>query len=493
MCTKIATYLILFFALFFLLSLPLRSQEDDFARLKMALLGDTPLEEDLQYLTDVIGGRATGSKANLKSIDWALEQFRLAGVKAYKEEFEMPMLWLGESATASISGDVEFQAGVVAMPYSSNTNDRGTTARLVDGGRGTDEDFEKIAMIAKNAFVLIETEVLLDLDGLFREYAEASKIENRATLYGVAGVIYTSSRPHGLLYRHNASAGPSNKKPMVIMEREDALRALRLLRIGKTLNATLQIKNTIGKGYKSANVIGELPGYEKPDQVVIIGAHLDSWDLGDGALDNGCNVAMVLDIARQMKRLGLRPKRTIRFILWNGEEQGLFGSYSYTVKHKNQLDKHIMASSYDIGSGRITGLFTGGRTELLSTLDSALHRIAEFGPFNNIDAPVVGTDNYDFMMQGVPNLVAMQESANYGPNYHAASDSYDKVDLEQVRKNSVVAAGVTYYFATAPLTLKRQSRMEIEQIMKRSDLEEQMKSMYGLWQGWESGVRGRTK
>jgi Zn-dependent M28 family amino/carboxypeptidase len=280
---------------------------------------------------------------------------------------------------------------------------------------------------------------------------------------------------------------------MAIMDREDALRALRLLRIGKTLNTTLRINNSIDKPYKTNNVIGEIPGTEKPEEFVIIGAHLDSWDLGNGALDNGCNVAMVLDIARQMKRLGLRPERTIRFILWNGEEQGLFGSYAYTNKHKNQLEKHIMASSYDIGSGRITGFFTGGRTELLNTLDSALHHIPELGHFNNIDAPVVGTDNYDFMMQGVPNLVAMQESANYGPNYHAASDTYDKVDLEQVRKNSVVAAVVTYYFATAPLTLKRQSRTEIEQIMKSSDLEEQMKSMYGLWQGWVNGTRGRTE
>lgn len=493
MCTKSATNIFPFFALLFFLPLPLRSQHDDFTRLKMALFSDTPMEEDLQYLTDVIGGRATGSEANLKSVEWALEQFRLAGVRAYQEEFEMPMLWLGKSATASISGDVEFQAGVVAMPYSSNTNEGGTTARLIDGGRGTDKDFERIGMLAEGAFVLIETEELLDLDGLFREYNEASKIEHRATASGAAGVIYTSSRPHGLLYRHNASAGPNNKKPMAIMDREDALRALRLLRIGKTLNTTLRINNSIDKPYKTNNVIGEIPGTEKPEEFVIIGAHLDSWDLGNGALDNGCNVAMVLDIARQMKRLGLRPERTIRFILWNGEEQGLFGSYAYTNKHKNQLEKHIMASSYDIGSGRITGFFTGGRTELLNTLDSALHHIPELGHFNNIDAPVVGTDNYDFMMQGVPNLVAMQESANYGPNYHAASDTYDKVDLEQVRKNSVVAAVVTYYFATAPLTLKRQSRTEIEQIMKSSDLEEQMKSMYGLWQGWVNGTRGRTE
>ena len=152
---------------------------------------------------------------------------------------------------------------------------------------------------------------------------------------------------------------------------------------------------------------------------------------------------MVIDIARQIRRLGLEPARTIRFALWNGEEQNLNGSYGYTLTHAAELDRHVMASSYDIGTGRITGFFTGGRGGPAAGAGAGAGAGARaLGPFTQVNVPIVGTDNYDFMMQGVPNLVANQESANYGPNYHARSDEFDRADLRQLRLNAAVAAAV---------------------------------------------------
>lgn len=185
-------------------------------------------------------------------------------------------------------------------------------------------------------------------------------------------------------------------------------------------------------------------------------------------------------------------KTAIRFALFNGEEQGLIGSWGYTKTHANELDNHIMASSYDIGSGRITGFFTNGRAELLAALDRPLEPVAGLGPFVNINAPLVGTDNYDFMMQGVANLVANQESANYGPNYHARSDTYDKVNLQQVRLNAAIAAAVTYGFAQMGVDWHPQGRAEIEALIQSTDLGAQMRS-FGVWEDWEKGIRGRTK
>jgi carboxypeptidase Q len=338
----------------------------------------------------------------------------------------------------------------------------------------------------------METDELLDLDGLFREYNEDVGIEQRAFAAGVAGVVYMGTRPHGLLYRHNASRGEKNTRPMLIMEREEAMRAARLLDRGKKLMLTAKIAIASGGPYESFNVIGEIQGTERPDEFVVIGAHLDSWDLGTGALDNGCNAVMVIDIARQMKRLGLRPRRTIRFVLWNGEEQGLYGSYGYTLNHATELDRHVMASAYDIGSGRITGFFTGGRPEIVLAVEKALEPVQGLGPFVQIDAPIVGTDNYDFMMQGIANLVGNQESANYGPNYHARSDTYDKVDLRQLRLNGAVAAAVTWSFANMDVTWGRQTRAQVEQLISTTDLGDQMKA-FGVWDGWEDGTRGRGK
>ena len=466
------------------------AQNQDVHRLVAAMLQDTPLEEDLQSLVDEIGGRATGSEANLRAVEWGVQKFRQAGVNAWKEAFTMPALWLEEKAEAHISGDVSFSPRVVAKPFSVGTPEEGITAPLVDVGFGREEDFKKLGDRAKGAFLLVETEELVDLAGLFREYGEAVEIEKRAFAAGAAGVVYMSSRPKNLLYRHNAALGPANKHPLLIMEREAAKRALRLLRKGKTLRLTANIQVKTGGPYESYNVIAEIKGSEKPDEIVIVGAHLDSWELGTGALDNGCNVALLIDVARQITRLGLKPKRTIRFALWNGEEQGMIGSWRYTQKHEKELDRYVMAASFDIGSGRITGFFTNGRPELMRAVEKVLQPVRGLGPFVHVNEPIVGTDNLDFMLQGVGNLVAVQESANYGPNYHARSDTYDKVDLRQLRLNAAIAAAVIYGFAQIEVDWERQSYEEVQQLVKTTTLEQQLKSM-GIWEAWRQGKRGR--
>jgi hypothetical protein len=474
-------------------TLPARAGENDVQRLVAALLGETPMVDDLRSLTDEVGGRPTGSEANARSVEWALERFREAGVEASREAFLMPARWLEVSAGARIEGEgVAYAPRVAAMPYSTGTPEGGLTAPLVDGGRGTKEDFERLGASARDAFVLIETDELLDVPGLFKEYTEAAALEALAFDAGVAGVVYTGSRPRDVLYRHNASRGPGNRHPMAIVERTAGQRALRLLRAGIPLELTLDLEVDAGGPYESHNVIGEIRGTAEPEEFVVVGAHLDSWGLGTGALDNGCNVALVLDLARQMTRLGIQPRRTIRFALWNGEEQGLFGSWRYTQQHEGEMDRTVMASSYDIGNGRTIGFFTGGRPELRAAVEKALEPVAGLGPFTNVDIPIVGTDNYDFMMQGVGNLVANQESATYGPNYHAATDTFDKVDPAQLRLNAAIAGAVTLAFATMDVDWQRQSRAEIQELIDSTDLGDQMRT-FGVYEAWEEGARGRAK
>ena len=466
------------------------AQSDDASRLAGALLGDTPMVSDLRTLTDEIGGRPTGSPANLRAFDWALERFRDAGVDARKEPFQMPGLWLERSARAVVKGKgVTFSPRVAALPFSSGTPAAGRSAPLVDAGKGAESDYAGLGTRAKGAFVLIETDELLDLDGLFREYVEAGHIERRAIAAGAAGLIYMSSRPGNTLARHNASLGLANRHPMLMMERDAAARALRLLRAGTPLTLTAALDIHSGPAYQTHNVIGEIRGSTRPDEIVVLGAHLDSWDLGTGALDNGANAAMVIDIARQIRRLGLEPARTIRFALWNGEEQNLNGSFGYTLTHAAELDRHVMASSYDIGTGRITGFFTGGRAELVPVLERALAPVEGLGPFTHIDIPIVGTDNYDFMMQGVPNLVANQESANYGPNYHARSDEFGRADLGQLRLNAAIAAAATWGFATLDLALPRHSARQVDSLVRNTGLADQMKS-FNVYDAWAAGKRG---
>jgi hypothetical protein len=378
---------------------------DGLAALVAALLGPTPLIDDLATLTDRIGGRPTGSPANLRAVDWAVSRFRQAGAQASRDPFTMPALWLERSATATIAGDgVEFMPRVAAMPFSAGTPPSGTTAALVDGGFGADDDFKRLGVRARGAFVLVDTHELTDVDGLFREYAEATLIEARAETAGAAGVAYVGSRPADLLYRHNVSKGVANTRPMIVIERDGGKRALRLLRSGLSLTLTERLDIQTGPAYESYNVIGEIRGATRPDEIVLMGAHLDSWDLGTGALDNGANSVLMIDVVRQMMRLGLRPARTIRFVLWNGEEQGLNGSLGYTRSHLAEMDRHVVAGAVDIGCGRITGFFTNGRAELVTAVDRHLAPLSGLGPFTQINVPIVGTDNFDFLLHLVPNL-----------------------------------------------------------------------------------------
>ena len=154
-------------------------------RLEAALLGETPLGRDLHSLVDEVGGRATGSAANLRAVDWALARFREAGVEVRKEAFEMPALWLERSAAAEVRGEgVDFSPRVASMPFSTGTPPAGQTAPLLDVGRGQEKDFQALGERARGAFVLVEQVELKDVDGLFREYTDSAEIEQRAAAAG---------------------------------------------------------------------------------------------------------------------------------------------------------------------------------------------------------------------------------------------------------------------------------------------------------------------
>ncbi len=460
-----------------------------------ALLADTPIEEDLQELCDHFGGRVTGTDINLASVEWGFQKFREAGVSASKEPFDIPSLWVENGTIAKVSGTANFAPKVVAKYYSQPTPKGGVQAEIIDLGFGTEEDFKRAGNTVAGKFVLVEADLCLDVDGLFKEYADAANIDARAAAAGAIGIINMSTRPKKLLYRFIASEGADHGLINLVMAREDAFRCQRILRTGGHLNFDVELNAVTTTNTRSYNVIAEILGTEKPEEVVLIGAHIDSWGLGTGANDNGCNVSMMIDIARQMKKLNIQPKRTIRFALWNGEEQGYFGSWGYTKSHRDELDDHIMTMSVDIGSGGITGFFSNGRSEMAAITKEVISPVSGLGAKVILDVPIVGTDNFDFMLEGVGNLVASHKPFNYGPNYHASSDTYDKVDLESLKRNSAIVAHVALGFANLDddqVNWSRQSWQEVNEVVESFDLEFSMR-MFGVWKDWTSGVRGRAK
>jgi len=478
------------FPVILLLTCTLFSQSSDIELLRAALLVDTPIENDLQELCDEIGGRVTGAPSNTAAVEWGLQKFQEAGVKVEKDPFQMPTLWLPKSTQMHFTGMPDLVPQVVAKYHSPPGKYEG---ELISVGMGTPDEISALGTQLRGKFILVEMDLCLDIGGLFAEYAAATTVENAARAAGVKGIIFMASRPKKLLYRFITSKATDENLPQFVMAREDAKRCQRLLESGKTIQVSVDIDAHTGGSFESHNVIAEIKGSQYPDEVVIIGAHIDSWALGTGANDNGCNVSMMIDIARQMKALNIQPKRTIRFALWNGEEQGYFGSWDYTKDHLEEMDKHIMAMSVDIGSGAITGFFTNGRQELVDATDQILENYPDTSAtFTSLNVPIVGTDNFDFMLQGVGNLVANHLSANYGINYHAASDTYDKVDIPQLKKNAAIVATVALGYANMDkekVTWKKQSRTEVQKLFDEHKLEFTMR-MFNVWEPWISGDRG---
>jgi Zn-dependent M28 family amino/carboxypeptidase len=332
---------------------------------------------------------------------------------------------------------------------------------------------------------------MLSFEDLFAEYLAGPEMVKAAEASEVAAILFMSTRPRDLLYRHTITFdGTLISTPIGMVAREQGLRLARLLDKGEQLELSLEIENRTGGSWQPQNVVAEIRGRELPDEVVLLGAHLDSWDLGTGALDNGVNCALVVEVARAIAA-GARPKRTVRFVLFTGEENGLVGSRGYVAAHRAEMDRYAAVLIHDIGDGKIVGYFTDGRPDLHPALSRVLAPVKGWGAAGLDDEAILGTDNFDFLLEGVPNLIANQETAKYLPDYHAESDTLDKVDMKQARRNAAIAAVAVSGIADAPARIgKRQSRAEIEKLLGKSGLADQMKT-YGLWADWESGKRGR--
>jgi carboxypeptidase Q len=238
---------------------------------------------------------------------------------------------------------------------------------------------------------------------------------------------------------------------------ENYLLLWRLMKRGRTV-LELNVSNTLSRESVNAyNVVAELPGTEKPDEVVIVGAHLDSWDLGTGTTDNGINCMAVLEAARALKAVGARPRRTIRFILFNGEEQGLLGAKAYVKQHKEALAKHSAVLIIDIGQGPVEGISLHGRDLLRPAMAAAL------APVNDLGVRAVtlnfqdGTDHLPFLEEGVPAFAFQQDLTNYLKSHHSESDTFDKVDPEIAKRNTAALAVAAYRIAMLPELFPRQT------------------------------------
>jgi carboxypeptidase Q len=462
------------------------------AMIKSAL-GPSPLEENLRYLTDTIGGRVTGTAAADRAVGWAVEAFRHAKVdEVHTEKYTIPVSWSEGRTRVEVLSPEPFPVRAVSIAWSPALPDGGVDAQVVDVGFGDPADFEKTGSAASGAILLVHSKFLVTWDDLTSEYDIVPPIIARAMKAGAAAIFWMSSRPNLLLYRHTVTVdGQLEKMPQAVLAREDADCMSRFLAGGLKVKVHFDLPNHIGGPVTAENVVAEIRGREKPNEFVLLGAHLDSWDLGTGALDDGCNSAMVIDAARTIHASGVIPRRSIRFVLFTGEEEGLLGSAAYAHSHRPELDQMIAAIIFDSGIGKVSGFSLGGRKDIEAPLKEMLEPVASLGVKDFTFDASMDTDNFDFMIEGVPTLVANQDPANYMLNYHAASDTFDKVDFAALKQEVAIASVSAFALADSNDRLgPRQSRSEVEQLLQQTGLDKGMKDA-GFWPLWESSERGR--
>jgi hypothetical protein len=239
------------------------------------------------------------------------------------------------------------------------------------------------------------------------------------------------------------------------------------------------------------NVVAEIRGREKPDEWVLVGAHLDSWPHGPGVVNNDCDAAMVVEAARDIGVTGIRPRRSIRFVLFTGDEEDISGPWAYVRAHRAELDRARAAIVFRSRCLRVTGYWLNGRHDIESGLREAMKPIESLGAGHSDFGNPLGTDNFDFLLEGVPTLTAVQVPTSHPSNSPAAVGAPDKIDIADLKRNTAIVAVTAFGIAelAAPIG-PRQSRAEIESLLKTSGLEGAMKGTR-LWPLWKSGERGR--
>ena len=440
---------------------------------------------NLQYLSDAIGPRLTGSPAARAANDWTMRKFQEYGLAAHLEEWNFGGRWergpLWVRMTAPRTHDV-IAASWAWAPGTSGRTIRGPVVRI-DGS--TPDSLAANLRAVRGAFVMLRPPApVWNNDGPPMTAADSAKqreyfrgvfapFQNadsatRARLQqfqtdvpfllrnaGALATLLDGGKEQTLL---TMSGSPNRVLPLpqIVVAHEEYAMFDRLLRLGITpqLEASITNRMTLDS-VPQWNTVAELRGTEHPGEVVIVGAHLDSWDLGTGASDNGTGSMATLETARVIAQSGLKPRRTIRFILFTGEEQGLIGSRKYAEAHAAEMDSIQAVIVLDNGVGAITGQALQGRQDLEGLWHQILVPVARLGADSVVNRNKGGTDHLSFLPYGVPAFNFDQLERGYGHTHHSQSDTYDKAIEQDLQQASAVMAVSAYALANLPDLIAR--------------------------------------
>jgi hypothetical protein len=453
----------------------------------MALAKDgSEIMTNLGYLSDIIGPRLTGS-ANLKRAnEWTADKMKSYGLTNVKlEPWTIPIGWeRGYARARFIEPNTGKSLLIASAGWSPGTNGR-VEGDVVFLTAKNAEELKAYKGKLKNTIVLRNppstvAPINAAGDGQGRrgggpggapggapggrpggfDFRSGRNFEEMMTFRRELGdflkaekaavLVSDSAKPQGLLVTTGSWGGRGGDRgsvqdaiPSVYMAHEDYRLLHRLAtRPGDArTRIEIEISNRFIPGPVAVyNTVGEIRGSEKPDEFVILGAHLDSWDLASGTTDNGTGTCIVLEAARLLAKSGIQPKRTIRFCLFSGEEQGLHGSRAYCQMHKEELPRISMALVHDTGTGKVQGIGLQGREILKPIFETELASLKEIGLTDINTRGMGGSDHASFEAAGVPGFAVQQDMTEYRFTHHTQTDTFDKVHEENLIQGAQILA-----------------------------------------------------
>lgn len=450
-----------------------RLAEERIQRIVGMAIADGGAHAFLRRLTDSIGGRVTGSNESTATADLLLGTLREAGFEnAHFEEYPLEARWRRGRAVGHVVSPVAQPLAIGSYGWVPGTKGE-LSAPLLDLGALPGNDLP-VPDRVRGAAVIVEPQAI---QGAPAQVARAALARALARA-GAVAMLIPSDKPHRMLYTSAFGFYPGAPLPVLSVAKEDAALLRRLLASGP-VRVTLDVDNDIEVSpARERNVIAEIGGTSHAE-VVLIGAHFDSWDPGQGAQDDGVGVAAIMEAARILKSLGIKARRTIRFAFFSGEEQALLGSRAYVEAHRDELDRLRAVVVMDSGAESPRGFMIHGRADIEATARDVLAPLSSLGAAEVSLGATFDMDHAPFLAAGIPALTLWVAEGEYDTHHHAVSDTFDKVDPRLLALDTAAMAVAAYRLADAPEALgRRLSSAEATQLLEKLGLESLRRAVY---------------
>jgi carboxypeptidase Q len=453
----------------------------------------------LSQVSDDIGARVTGSPDAARAVDWGVATMKEIGLdNVHAETWKISHGWTRGTADAELISPIRRRLMVDALGWVGSTAPGGVESDVVTvNANQLPEELKNNSASWRGKILLIvqRGDAPKDRMEAFAKFGDFLKAAHAAGAIAVIGG-QGGRKSAGMHLTHTGALGFDTYYdiPVVSMSAEDQEQLERYLDRGKTPRLKINVQNQVTTGpVDSANVVGDIRGTQFPDQIVVVGGHLDSWDLASGATDNGAGTSVALGAAEAIMKSGYKPKRTIRFVLFTGEEQGLLGSLAYVKAHQSEMSNYVATLVLDAGQGAVTGFQMGGHDELIPTMQNFAGTLQAFGKLDVDNEVEFGTDTGPFTLAGIPAINLNQDTSDYKYSHHSAVDTLDKVQPAILDRNAAIMALSAFWIAdqpqrfAAPWPAEKTAKMLIDQH------QDGMLKLFGLWPFGSVGSEPATK